>query len=142
MKILLDSNDFMDEMDYDIFLDELRFILEEKTRKPSGEVLGFMFKSKRQSRYGAICNHGQTGFAKKITPRLYTAILSFDADSIVIWDDNGELMVSYYDHDGSHNCKVYPITKSKLQAIDNISHDFDKTLHYIDNKMTSLKIKQ
>ena len=141
MKILFDSNDYENEMDVDIIIDELGHILRNRTRKLRGEIVGFVFKSTRQSRYGAICNNGQIGFSRKMIPNLTKAVLSIESDSIVIWDNEGELLVSYYDHDGSHNCTIHPITKSKLQTIQIKENNFDKMIAYVET-MTTVKIKK
>lgn len=138
MKILFDSNDLYDVEDIDIIIDELAYVLQTNTRKPRGEVQGFLFKSQRSSRYGSICNNGQTGFSKKMIPNLLKAILSIESDSVVVWDNDGELLVSYHDHDGSHNCTIYPITKSKADRFANASY---QQLNKLSENLVPVKTK-
>lgn len=141
MKILFDSKDYENSIDSSIMIEDIEYVLEDKVRKIRGEVVGFVFKSKRESRYGSICNNGQMGYSIKMVSDLKRAILNIKFDEIVIWDNEGELLVCYYDHDGSHNCTIHPITKSKLQTVKNKEHNFNKMLNYIET-MTTMKTKK
>lgn len=140
-KLIFDSNDYIENEDMLFIEDDLDYLLSENIVKRRGEILGWIFISKRSSRYGSICNNGQTGFAVKNIPNLTKAILSIDSDRIIIKGSEGELKVSYYDHDGSHNCILKPITKSRFETVERIKQDYNKMIDYAAN-IPSVKIKR
>jgi len=139
-KVIFDSNDY-DNEEFEFILDEFKYLLAKHVKTPRGKIVGWLFISKRNSHYGAISNNGKTGFARKNCVKLIDAILSIESDSIVIEDDQGELLVTYYDHDGSNVCKIKPITESRKSVIDNKEHDFNKLMQYAD-KIPTVKVKK
>lgn len=140
-KVIFNSDDYMSSGIEDLIFEDLDCLLSETIVKSKGEIVGWMFLSKRNSHYGSISNHGKIGYRKVDKVNLVDAVLSVEADSIIIKDDDGILKVNYYDHDGSHCCTVKPIVKSRVNAIESKLHDFDKLIEYVKT-MPSVKIKQ
>ncbi len=141
VKEFFNSNNYLGEEDYYYIVDDLDYLLEENTKKVRGEVIGWAFLSHRVSRYGSICNHGQTGFKKIIGDNLAQAILLTDTDNIVARNNEGELEIIYSDHDGSHVCKIKPVTKSRWDRFERvINQDFDRAIEFIKD-LPSVKIK-
>lgn len=140
-KVIFDSNDYVNEQDGEFIEEDLAYLLSEHTVKTRGKVVGYMFLSKRHSRYGSICNNGKTGYRKVNGGDLTQAILSVSScDSFEVFSEDGLLKVNYYDHDGTHECEIKPITKSKKNAIENRLNDFDKLIEYT-KEMSSVKVK-
>lgn len=138
--LIFDSNDYLEENDDFYIMEDLDYLLSENIVEPRGQIEGWMFLSKRSSHYGSICNNGATGFARKDKKVLAEAILSVDTDRIVVEKDNGELKVTFSDHDGSHITKIKPITKSRLIPLERIEDNFDKMLAYVET-MPTVKTK-
>lgn len=138
--VIFDSNDYLEEQDGDYIMEDLDYALSENIVEPRGQIEGWMFLSTRYSRYGSICNHGATGFARKVQKVLAEAILSVDVDRVIVEKDNGELKVTFSDHDGSHITKIKPITKSRVAPLERASSDWDKFMDYIKT-MPSVKTK-
>lgn len=140
-KVIFDSNDYINEEDWEFVELDLAYLLLENVRKPRGQVVGYVFLSKRHSHYGSISNHGQTGYKKVDQANLTRAILSMSSsDSFKVFGENGILKVNYYDHDGTHECEIKPITKSRADAVEGRLDDFDKLIDYVKT-MPSVKVK-
>lgn len=139
-KVIFDSSDYMNEEDWEFIEDDLAYLLSENVRKPRGQVVGYMFLSQRHSHYGSISNHGQTGYKKIDQANLARAILSTSSDSFKVFNEDGLLKVNYYDHDGTHECEIKPITKSRADAVEGRLGDFDKLIKYAKT-MPSVKVK-
>lgn len=140
-KVIFDSRDYMNDEDWEYIELDLDYVLLENVRKPRGQVVGYIFLSKRYSHYGSISNHGQTGYKKVDQADLARAILSItSSDSFEVFSEDGLLKVNYYDHDGTHKCEIKPITKSRDEAVEGRLGDFDKLIKYAKT-MPSLKVK-
>lgn len=140
-KVIFDSNDYINEEHVEFIEQELEYLLSEHIRKPRGQVVGYIFLSKRHSRYGSICNNGKTGYRKVNGDDLTQAILSMSScDSFEVFSEDGLLKVNYHDHDGTHECEIKPITKSRVDAVENRLGDFDKLIEYAKG-MPSIKVK-
>lgn len=137
---IFDSNDYLEEQDGGYIMEDLDYLLSENIVEPRGEIVGWIFLSKRYSRYGSICNHGQMGYSRNNQTVLAQAILSVSTDRITVEKDNGELKVIFSDHDGSHITKIKPITKSRVAPLERADKDWDKFMSYIET-MPSVKTK-
>lgn len=139
-KVIFDSSDYINEDDWEFIEDDLAYLLSESIRKPRGQVVGYMFLSQRHSHYGSISNHGQTGYKKVDQDNLARAILSTSSDSFKVFGEDGLLKVNYYDHDGTHECEIKPITKSRADAVEGRLDNFDKLIKYVKT-IPSVKAK-
>lgn len=140
-KVIFDSNDYINEEHVEFIEQELEYLLSEHIRKPRGQVVGYIFLSKRHSHYGSICNNGKTGYRKVNGGDLTQAILSVSScDSFKVFSEDGLLKVNYYDHDGTHECEIKPIAKSREEAVEGRLNDFDKLIEYVKG-MPSIKVK-
>lgn len=140
-KLIFDSNDYINEEHVEFIEQELEYLLSEHTVKTRGQVVGYIFLSKRYSHYGSICNNGKTGYRKVNGSDLTQAILSVSScDSFEVFSEDGLLKVNYHDHDGTHECEIKPITKSRVDAVENRLGDFDKLIKYAKG-MPSIKVK-
>ena len=138
--IIFNSKNYELEQDGEYIMEDLDYLLSENIVEPRGEIVGWIFLSKRYSRYGSICNHGQAGYSRKNQTVLAEAILSVNADTIIVEKDEGELKVTFVDHDGSHITKIKPITKSRIAPLERVDNDWDKFMSYIET-MPSVKTK-
>lgn len=142
--VFFDTNDYLEEGDdYDFMEDDFEYMLELRTNKVRGQVSGYALLSTRSSRYGSISNHGQTGFkVVKNQDNLARAILRTEADRVTAEEVDGELVVSYYDHDGVDTAVVKSVSKSKEDRFSNVIDysGFEKALEYIE-ELPSIKIK-
>lgn len=81
-----------------------------------GEIIGYAFLSKRESHYGSIGGNGAIGYNYYPRSSLGEAIVSMWTGNIynfMVVNQDGVLHVHYDDHDGTHNCTIHPITKSR-----------------------------
>lgn len=140
-KVIFDSSDYMNEEDWGFIEDDLAYLLSENVRTPRGQVVGYMFLSKRHSHYGSIGNNGKTGYRKVNGGDLIQAVLSMSScDSFELLGENGLIKVNYHDHDGTHECEIKPITKSREKAVEGRLDDFDRLIDYV-REMPSIKVK-
>lgn len=145
MTIIFNTDDYIED-DGIYMAEDIGYLLEEYVRGTNGETKGYVMVSERSSHYGAIGGNGLKGYKSVNTSHLGRAILNTcsNADKIVgSVNDDGELFVQYYDHDGTHNAIVKRITKSTEDRVENLIHmgTHDEIMEYVE-KMPTIKIKK
>ena len=145
MKKIFDTDNYLED-EYDFMIEDINYMLDEYVTKTSGVIEGFAVLSHRSSHYGSIGGNGRIGFSKSMKTNLADAILSISPSSdraIGFVNENGELQVDFYDHDGVHHTVWHRITSSKKPRFDNLlrNSSFDEILKFI-NSLTTVKIKK
>lgn len=143
--IIFNTDDYKGENDEMFMTDDMSYLIDEYVRKSNGTVKGFAVLAKRSSHYGVIGGNGAVGYNHSHSKDLVNAILTLthNSDKIVgLINDNGELQVNYYDHDGVHETTWARITKSTEERFDNLVNysEHEEIVEFIDN-LPSVKIK-
>lgn len=145
MTIIFNTDDYIED-DGIYMAEDIGYLLEEYVRGTNGKIKGYVMVSERSSRYGAIGGNGAKGYKLVNISHLGRAILNTcsNADRIVgSVNDDGELFVQYFDHDGTHNAIVKRITKSTEERVNNLIDmgTYDEIMEYTE-KMPTVKIKK
>lgn len=113
-EILYATADYVLNVEEDV-VESVAIALEDKLVL-RGEIIGYAFLSKRESHYGSIGGNGAIGFNYAPFPFLADAIVSMWTGNIYnfsVENQDGILHALYDDHDGTHNCTIHPITRSR-----------------------------
>lgn len=145
MKKIFDTDNYLED-GYEFMRKDINYMLDEYVTKTPGVIEGFAVLSHRSSHYGSIGGNGKIGFSKSMETNLADAILSISSSSdraIGFANENGELQVDFYDHDGVHHTVWHKITSSKKSRFDNLlrNSSFDEMLKFISS-LTTVKIKK
>ena len=107
--------------DYEIMRYELEDVLGDK----ADLVCGFI--ARRESHYGAIAGDGSVGYRITGLP-LINDILSAESEGFELMNVDGNLQVTFYDHDGVHRCELVKIDEDFYfeATVDKIVSDLDK----------------
>lgn len=134
--IIFDSEDFLDT---DSMLEDLGYLFEEN--KPRGIIKHWVLLSKRESRYGKICNHGATGYLDLQGTDLAKAILQVKTDHLEIFDEKGVMKLKFHDHDGTHTCEIKPISETRMNEYCKFESDWlEEKIEFLE-EIPSLKVK-
>lgn len=134
-KIFFDSDTYIDEDDYDYIYEDLCYLLSEYVNKARGHVVNWILLSKRNSHYGSICNNGAKGYGSMRGRDLAKALLSINADRLVLKDNEGLLQATFYDHDGTNVCEVKSVTMSKESKFNQVMRlgSHEKIMSFVEN---------
>lgn len=112
----------------------------ESIEEDAGASEAYAFIAHRSSHYGAIANHGAKGF-RYIGPKSFVDfVLSVNADRFTVEEnENGEISVTFYDHDGTTYCDVVTGTEDEFVDVMRAA-DVDIVVERLE-KMPRMKIE-
>lgn len=142
--VLFDTHNYKENEDEYLFYDELEvvksYIKSISKAKNGHKLTRFALLSNRSSHYGSIGNNGAVG---------YKLVDSVDGLFFGSWDDlkltyddqDNSYTIIYYDHDGSSNARFAPVSKSKYEELESMTHSHEAMVKSIRKCIEQFKPK-